>query len=102
MHNATAVREFNVTPDQIDPGMRSKAKMINYGLVYGLSAWGMADRLDIPQEEADAFIQRHMAGFPAVAQFIEDTLTQGTAHGYDSTLFGRRRQVPEHRASRRG
>jgi DNA polymerase-1 len=100
VHTATACRVFNVTPEQIDPGMRSKAKMINYGIVYGLSAWGMADRLDIPQEEADEFIQRYMAGFPAVARFIEETIEQGTEHGYVSTLFGRRRQVPELRARR--
>ena len=100
VHTATACRVFGVTPDQIDPGMRSKAKMINYGIVYGLSAWGMADRLDIPQEEADEFIQRYLAGFPAVARFIEETITQGTEHGYVSTLFGRRRQVPELRARR--
>jgi DNA polymerase-1 len=100
VHTATACRVFGVTPEQIDPGMRSKAKMINYGIVYGLSAWGMADRLDIAQEEADEFIQRYMAGFPAVARFIEDTIVQGTEHGYVSTLFGRRRQVPELRARR--
>jgi DNA polymerase-1 len=100
VHTATACRVFGVRADQIDPGMRSKAKMINYGIVYGLSAWGMADRLDIPQEEADEFIQRYMAGFPAVARFIEDTIQQGTEHGYVSTLFGRRRQVPELRARR--
>jgi DNA polymerase-1 len=100
VHTATACRVFNVTPDQIDPGMRSKAKMINYGIVYGLSAYGMADRLDIPQSEADEFIQRYLAGFPAVKRFIEETITQGTEHGYVSTLFGRRRQVPELRARR--
>ncbi|HTT29047.1 MAG TPA: DNA polymerase I [Solirubrobacteraceae bacterium] len=100
VHTATARRVFGVTPEQIDPGMRSKSKMINYGIVYGLSAWGMADRLDIPQEEAEEFIQRYMAGFPAVARWIEDTITQGTEHGYVSTLFGRRRQVPELRARR--
>ncbi|HWD86250.1 MAG TPA: DNA polymerase I [Solirubrobacteraceae bacterium] len=100
VHTATACRVFNVTPDQIDPGMRSKSKMINYGIVYGLSAWGMADRLDIPQEEADEFIQRYMDGFPAVRRFIEETIEQGTEHGYVSTLFGRRRQVPELRARR--
>ncbi len=100
VHTATACRVFNVTPDQIDPGMRSKSKMINYGIVYGLSAYGMADRLDIPQEEADEFIQRYMAGFPAVGRFIEETIEQGTEHGYVSTLFGRRRQVPELRARR--
>ncbi len=100
VHTATACRVFGVTPDQIDPGMRSKAKMINYGIVYGLSAWGMADRLDIPQDEADEFIQRYLAGFPAVARWIQETIVQGTEHGYVSTLFGRRRQVPELRARR--
>jgi DNA polymerase-1 len=100
VHTATACRVFAVTPDQIDPGMRSKAKMINYGIVYGLSAFGMADRLDIPQSEADEFIQRYLAGFPAVGRFIEATIAQGTEHGYVSTLFGRRRQVPELRARR--
>jgi len=84
-----------VTPDH-----RRQAKVVNFGIVYGLSAWGMADRLDIPQEEADEFIQRYLAGFPAVARFIEETIVQGTEHGYVSTLFGRRRQVPELRARR--
>jgi DNA polymerase I len=100
VHTATACRVFGVQPGQIDPGMRSKSKMINYGIVYGLSAYGMADRLDIPQEEADEFIQRYLAGFPAVGRFIEETIEQGTEHGYVSTLFGRRRQVPELRARR--
>ncbi|HWD86208.1 MAG TPA: DNA polymerase I [Solirubrobacteraceae bacterium] len=100
VHTATACRVFRVAPDGIDPGMRSKSKMINYGIVYGLSAYGMADRLDIPQSEADEFIQRYLAGFPAVGRFIEETIAQGTEHGYVSTLFGRRRQVPELRARR--
>jgi DNA polymerase-1 len=100
VHTATACRVFNVTPDQIDPGMRSKSKMINYGIVYGLSAYGMADRLDIPQDEAAEFIERYMAGFPAVKRFIEETIEQGAEHGYVSTLFGRRRQVPELRSRR--
>ncbi|MGH2857590.1 MAG: DNA polymerase I [Solirubrobacteraceae bacterium] len=100
VHTATACRVFGVQPDQIDPGMRSKSKMINYGIVYGLSAYGMADRLDIAQEEAAEFIERYMAGFPAVKTFIEQTIEQGTEHGYVSTLFGRRRQVPELRARR--
>jgi DNA polymerase-1 len=100
VHTATACRVFGVSAEQIDPGMRSKAKMINYGIVYGLSAWGMADRLDIPQEEADEFIQRYLAGFPAVARFIEQTIEEGTERGYVSTLLGRRRQVPELRARR--
>jgi len=100
VHTATACRVFGVAPDEIDPGMRSKSKMINYGIVYGLSAYGMADRLHIAQSEADEFITRYMEGFPAVQRFIEATIEQGTQHGYVSTLFGRRRQVPELRARR--
>jgi DNA polymerase-1 len=100
VHTATACRVFGVAPEQVDAGMRSKAKMVNYGIVYGLSAWGMADRLDIPQSEADEFIKRYMAGFPAVARFIERTIAQGTEQGYVATLLGRRRQVPELRSRR--
>jgi DNA polymerase-1 len=100
VHTATAMRVFDVAADGIDSGMRSKAKMINYGIVYGLSAYGMADRLDIPQSEADEFINRYLDGFPAVKRFIDETIEQGTEHGYVSTLFGRRRQVPELRSRR--
>jgi len=78
--------------------MRSKAKMVNFGIVYGLSAFGLADRLRIPQEEAQEFIDRYLDRFPAVAQFIKDSITQAEEQGYVSTLFGRRRQVPEIRA----
>src|SRR6201992_1618818 len=60
----------------------------------------MADRLDIPQEEAAEFIERYMAGFPAVKRFIEETIEQGAEDGYVSPLFGRRRQVPELRSRR--
>jgi DNA polymerase-1 len=100
VHTATACRVFGVAPEQVDARMRSKAKMVNYGIVYGLSAWGMADRLDIPQSEADEFIKRYMDGFPAVARFIEQTIQQGTEQGYVATLLGRRRQVPELRSRR--
>jgi DNA polymerase-1 len=78
--------------------MRSKAKMVNYGIVYGLSAYGLADRLQIPQEEAQEFIDRYLARFPAVHQFMKDAVEQAEQHGYVSTLFGRRRQIPEIRA----
>ena len=78
--------------------MRSKAKMVNYGIVYGLSAYGLADRLRIPQDEAQEFIDRYLERFPAVAQFMKDAVEQAEQHGYVSTLFGRRRQIPEIRA----
>src|SRR5919108_354968 len=86
------------SPAKLDVGMRSKAKMVNYGIVYGLSAYGLADRLQIPQEEAQEFIDRYLERFPAVHQFMKDAVEQAQQHGYVSTLFGRRRQVPEIRA----
>ncbi len=98
VHTETASKVFDLPPDKLDVGMRSKAKMVNYGIVYGLSAYGLADRLQIPQEEAQEFIDRYLERFPAVAQFMRDAVVQAEQHGYVSTLFGRRRQIPEIRA----
>jgi DNA polymerase-1 len=98
VHTETASAVFELPADQLDVGMRSKAKMVNYGIVYGLSAYGLADRLGIAQEEAQEFIDRYLERFPAVAQFMRDAVTQAENHGYVSTLFGRRRQIPEIRA----
>ena len=98
VHSETASKVFDLPPEQLDVGMRSKAKMVNYGIVYGLSAYGLADRLRIGQEEAQAFIDRYLERFPAVRQFMDDAVVQATEHGYVSTMFGRRRQIPEIRA----
>jgi DNA polymerase-1 len=98
VHTETAAAVFDTAPDQLTVAMRSKAKMVNYGIVYGLSAYGLADRLRIEQEEAQEFIDRYLERFPAVARFMADAVTQAQEHGYVSTLFGRRRQVPEIRA----
>ncbi|MGI8780904.1 MAG: DNA polymerase I [Solirubrobacteraceae bacterium] len=98
VHTETAAAVFDTPPDKLTVAMRSKAKMVNYGIVYGLSAYGLADRLRIPQEEAQEFIDRYLERFPAVARFMADAVTQAEEHGYVSTLFGRRRQIPEIRA----
>ncbi|HYM44560.1 MAG TPA: DNA polymerase I [Solirubrobacteraceae bacterium] len=98
VHTATASQVFGVAPEQIDPGMRSKSKMINYGIVYGLSDYGLADRLNIPREEAKAFIDAYLHRFPQVASFIERTIEQARDEGHVTTLWGRRRQIPELRA----
>ncbi len=71
VHTATAGEMFGLAPDQVDHGTRSKAKMINFGIVYGLSAYGLADRLQIPQEEAGEFIERYLNRFPKVQEFID-------------------------------
>ena len=98
VHTATASEVFGVAPEQIDPGMRSKAKMINYGIVYGLSDYGLADRLNIPLEEAKAFIDAYLERFSHVAKFIADTIEIAKEEGHVKTLWGRRRQIPELRA----
>ena len=69
--------------------------MINYGIVYGLSDFGLADRLNIPREEAKAFIDAYLARFSRVAQFIEETIERAKQEGHVKTLWGRRRQIPE-------
>src|SRR5215210_3030212 len=98
VHTATATQVFGVSVDQIDPGMRSTSKMINYGIVYGLSDFGMADRLDIPREEAAAFIAAYLERFPRVREFMDRTIAQAAEEGYVSTLMGRRRPITELRA----
>jgi DNA polymerase-1 len=95
VHTATASQVFEVAADEIDPGMRSKSKMINYGIVYGLSDFGLADRLNIPREEAKEFIDAYLERFPRVAAFIAETIEQAKEQTYVTTLWGRRRQIPE-------
>jgi DNA polymerase I len=98
VHTATASRVFGVQAADIDPGMRSKSKMINYGIVYGLSDYGLADRLNIPREEAKEFIDAYLERFPRVAEFMAATIEQAKEQGHVKTLWGRRRQIPELRA----
>jgi DNA polymerase-1 len=98
VHTATASQVFGVAAEDIDPGMRSKAKMINYGIVYGLSDFGLADRLNIPREEAKEFIDAYLERFPRVAAFMAETIERAKEDGHVKTLWGRRRQIPELRA----
>jgi DNA polymerase-1 len=95
VHTATASQVFHVEAEDIDPGMRSKSKMINFGIVYGLSDFGLADRLNIPREEAKQFIDAYLERFPRVAAFIAETIERAKEQSYVTTLWGRRRQIPE-------
>jgi DNA polymerase-1 len=98
VHAATAAEVLKLAPEDIGPGERSRAKAVNFGIVYGLSAHGLSEQLSIPHEEAGEYIENYLARFPAVREFIERTIAQATADGYVSTLFGRRRQIPELRS----
>jgi DNA polymerase-1 len=100
IHAATAAEVLGADPKTVSPGDRSKAKMVNYGIAYGLSAYGLADRLNIEQEEAGAYIDRYFERFPAVKRYIEETIASAKEHGYVSTMLGRRRPIPELRSGR--
>ena len=76
VHTATAAKVFQTAPEELDLGQRSKAKMVNYGIVYGLSDFGLADRLGIPRAEAKEIIDTYLERFPAVRAFIEATIAQ--------------------------
>ena len=101
VHAATAAEVLGSDPATLSPGDRSKAKMINFGIVYGLTGFGLADRLQIPQDEAQEFIDRYLERFPAVRAYIDHTIAFATTEGYVTTLFGRRRQIPELKARQR-
>jgi DNA polymerase-1 len=98
VHTATASTVFETAPEDLTLGQRSKAKMVNYGIVYGLSDYGLADRLGIERAEAKAFIDAYLARFPRVAAFISETIVRATTDGHVTTLWGRRRQIPELKA----
>jgi len=101
VHAATAAGIIGADPEAITPSERSKAKMVNYGIAYGLSPFGLADRLQIEREEAALYIDRYFERFPAVKDFIDATIAQATDEGHVKTLMGRRRNIPELRSSNR-
>ncbi|MGZ5308400.1 MAG: DNA polymerase I, partial [Solirubrobacterales bacterium] len=100
IHTATAAEVLGADPEKVSPADRSKAKMVNYGIAYGLSAFGLADRLNIDEEEAGAYIERYFERFPKVKQYIEETIESARSEGYVKTLLGRRRPIPELRSGR--
>ncbi|MBK8294681.1 MAG: DNA polymerase I [Solirubrobacterales bacterium] len=95
VHSATAAQVFGIDPADVDEAQRSKAKMVNFGIVYGLTGFGLADRLNIPRAEGDEFVKRYLERFPAIDTFRDQVVEAATEKGYVETLFGRRRPVPE-------
>jgi DNA polymerase I len=98
VHAATAAEVFEISRDEIDVGQRSKAKMVNFGIVYGLTGFGLADRLNIPRKEGEEFVARYLERFPAVRAFREQVVERAQEEGYVTTLMGRRRPIPELRS----
>jgi DNA polymerase-1 len=101
IHTATAAEVLGRDPAQLTTGERSIAKMINFGIVYGISAFGLSENLEIPREQAQEYIDSYLARFPHVQDFIERTIEQAERDGYVTSLMGRRRPVPEIRTRNR-
>ncbi|HQZ33113.1 MAG TPA: DNA polymerase I [Ilumatobacteraceae bacterium] len=95
IHNATASRVFGVEPTEVTTEQRSKAKMVSYGLAYGMEAYGLAQRLAIPTSEAAVILDAYFEAFPNVKDYMDRTVVEARMRGYTETLFGRRRPIPE-------
>ena len=95
VHTTTAAKVFDVAEAKVDDFQRRFAKVVNYGLAYGMEAYGLAQRLDIPTDQAREILDAYFAAFPNVAGYMKETIREAKACGYTTTLFGRRRQLPE-------
>ena len=99
IHRATAAEIFNLTPLEVSPDQRRYAKTINFGLIYGMSAFGVAASLNINRTDAKNYIDRYFQRYPGVAAYMENTRKQAAEQGYVETVFGRRLWLPEIRSS---
>ena len=95
IHTETAARVFGVGLDDVQPDQRAKAKMVSYGLAYGMEAYGLGQRLNIPTKEAAVILDAYFDAFPNVKEYMDRVVEDARAKGYTETLFGRRRQIPE-------
>jgi DNA polymerase-1 len=95
IHTTTAARVFDVAEEKVDTFQRRFAKVVNYGLAYGMEAYGLGQRLDIPTDQAREILDAYFAAFPNIAAYMTETVRDAKACGYTATLFGRRRQLPE-------
>ena len=95
IHRTVASRVFGVDRDKVDLGQRSTAKMVSYGLAYGMEAYGLSQRLNVPVEEAKVILDAFFEGFPAVHDYMDRTVAEARNSGYTVTEFGRRRLLPD-------
>jgi DNA polymerase-1 len=99
IHTATAARVFGLPVDAVDAGSRSRAKMVNYGLAYGMNAWGLASRLGIAADEAEEIMEAYFASFPSIKEYLDKQVARAAAEGFTETMLGRRRYIPELQAA---
>ena len=93
IHQATAAKVYGVGLDEVTSDMRRKAKMVNFGIIYGISAFGLSQRLDVPRKEAADIIDAYFEQYPGVKTYMDDTITSCRSQGYVETMCGRRREI---------
>lgn len=101
IHRATAAEIFGLAPEQVDDEQRRSAKAINFGLIYGMSAFGLSRQLGIPRDAAQRYMERYFARYPGVREFMDRTRAEAAERGHVETLFGRRLHLPEIRSRNR-
>src|SRR5262249_25870307 len=99
IHAATAAKVYGLPLDLVTADMRRKAKVVNFGIIYGISAFGLAQRLRIPPKEAGTIIDQYFAKYPAIAKYMRDTVAFAREHGYVETVTGRRRYIRDIRSA---
>jgi DNA polymerase-1 len=102
IHTITAAKVHGVTPEEVTREMRSGAKMVNFGIIYGISAFGLSQRLAIPRADAAELIDAYFREYPAIKQYMDRTIEQSREKGYAETLSGRRRYYPDLSSSNAG
>jgi DNA polymerase-1 len=98
IHTATAALIYHVNPDQVTREMRSKAKVANFGIIYGISGFGLAQRLNIPRAEARELIDGYFRSYPGIRAYMDECIRQARDQGFVTTIMGRKRQLPEIRS----
>ncbi len=99
IHTKTATQVFNVTPLEVTPELRSAAKAVNFGIVYGKSDFGLSEELHIPLKEAKEYIENYFNKYSKIKEFMDKTVEQASVDGYVTTMFNRRRYIPELKSS---
>ncbi len=95
IHTATAAQVFGLPADMVTPILRSRAKAVNFGIVYGIGAFSLAKDIGVSRKEADSYIKSYLATYPKVSSYMENTIKDAKLNGYVTTLFGRKRYLPE-------
>ena len=101
IHTKTAAEVFKVSTEEVTSAMRSGAKAVNFGIVYGIGEFSLSQDLNISIKEAKQYIENYLKTYPAIKEYMDKTIQNGKTYGYVTTLFGRRRYIPELRASNR-